>query len=93
MVSGTIWILWGYPRLVEASREDPLEQPPDQLRCATEVKAALLLATVHEWLGQKETASRWHQKALEWMNKNEKDAGKVRDLLQMMPAPQEKKAP
>src|SRR5208282_1150500 len=68
---------WGYARFIEAGAEDPLEEPPAELRSATEADAALLLAVVHWRLDQKGLARRWFDKAAAWMEKNKKEAEKL----------------
>jgi hypothetical protein len=62
--------LWGYPRLIQAGVEDPLEVPPAELHSATAANAAFFLAEVHWRLDQEDLARRWFDKAAEWMDKN-----------------------
>ncbi len=61
---------WGFARLLRADAVDPLEEPPAELRSASEAKAGLFLAEVHSRLDQKDLARRWYDKAVEWMDKN-----------------------
>jgi hypothetical protein len=69
---------WGFARLLRAGATDPLEEPPTDLRSATEANAAFLLAEVHWRLDQKELARRWYEKAAEWMDKNKTEDEKLR---------------
>ncbi len=69
---------WGFARFVRAGAEDPLEEPPAELRSATDANAAFFLAEVHWRLDQKELARRWYDKAVAWMDKNKTEAEKLR---------------
>lgn len=60
---------WGFARLLRADALDPLEEPPVELRSATETNAAFFLAEVHWRLDHKELARRWYDRGVEWMDK------------------------
>jgi hypothetical protein len=62
---------WGYARFLAAGAQDTLEEPPAELRSATEANAAFFLAEVHWRLDNKELARRWYDKAAEWMDENQ----------------------
>ncbi len=40
-------VAWGFARFIEAGAKDPLEEPPTEIRSATDANAALFLAEVH----------------------------------------------
>jgi len=69
---------WGSPRFIEAGAEDPLEEPPAELRSVTDANAALLLAEVWWRLNEKDRARRWFDKAAAWMDKHPAEAEKLR---------------
>jgi len=92
-------VAWGYPRLVQAGAEDPLEVPLAELQSATDANAALFLAEVHWRLDHKDLARRWYDKVVEWMEKNKPKDEKLRayraeaEALLKQPSPSQKPKP
>jgi hypothetical protein len=71
---------WGFARLIAAGQVDSLEEPPTELRSATEANAALFLAEAHHQLGRVELARRWHGRAATWIEENPTQGERLRPV-------------